>query len=214
MGENIIKWSQSRPIQGFHLKEFTWESPDLRRKVLSAVLMNPALKSFLFHDFAFKFPNLFYNAIDVVGIDGDIIELFQPLIEAKVKNLSLIRLRAVDFAAVWKILMPSLQLSHLEKLSLKDCKLTSSGLTQIVQTIHELQTIAALDILGTNSISANGVESVLMSAPPSLKKLGVPLGHSRQSDELTQEEIQKLQDLANDRDIHLVNTSGEAPYVR
>ncbi|CAK4910794.1 unnamed protein product, partial [Aphanomyces euteiches] len=74
-------------------------------------------------------------------------------------------------------------------------------------------TIAALDILGTDSISANGVESVLMSAPPSLKKLGIPLDHSCQSDELTQEEIQKLQDLANDRNIHLVNTSGESPYV-
>ncbi|KAH9134806.1 hypothetical protein LEN26_006677 [Aphanomyces euteiches] len=138
MGENIIKWSQSRPIQIFRLKEFTWESPDLRRRVLSAVLMNPALKSFLFYDFgaiggatfnrqskslAFKFPNIPHQ-IDDERIDEDFIELFQPLIEAKVKHLSLIFLRAVDFAAVWKILKPSLQLCHLEKLSLVYCKLT------------------------------------------------------------------------------------------
>ncbi|KAH9101934.1 hypothetical protein AeMF1_021380 [Aphanomyces euteiches] len=215
MGENIIKWSQSRPIQIFRLKEFTWESPDLRRR------------SFLFYDFgaiggatfnrqskslAFKFPNIPHQ-IDDERIDEDFIELFQPLIEAKVKHLSLIFLRAVDFAAVWKILKPSLQLCHLEKLSLVYCKLTGSDLTQIVQTIHEVETIAALDILGTDCISANGVESVLISAPPSLKKLGIPLDHSCQSDELTQEEIQKLQDLANDRNIHLVNTSGESPYV-
>ncbi|KAH9144134.1 hypothetical protein AeRB84_011907 [Aphanomyces euteiches] len=150
MGENIIKWSQSRPIQIFRLKEFTWESPDLRRRVLSAVLMNPALKSFLFYDFgaiggatfnrqskslAFKFPNIPHQ-IDDERIDEDFIELFQPLIEAKVKHLSLIFLRAVDFAAVWKILKPSLQLCHLGKLSLVYCKLTGSDLTQIVQTIH------------------------------------------------------------------------------
>ncbi|KAH9101936.1 hypothetical protein AeMF1_021382 [Aphanomyces euteiches] len=220
MGEDIVQWSQSRPIKAFQLDFFKWESSNLRNEVLKVVLANPTLELFKMcevHDSIISTHDALYNdqdrhltlrfndpyGFDSVDDDdwGSFIRLFFPLLLNKVENLTLVQLNCAGFSTAWAILTPLLLQSRVKKLNLEYCKITTELVIQVAQTIQKQSVLQELTILGDDFVrlSSEDTKVILAAAPPSLKCTTMTIGGKNLAEVFSHEECNEFKNIPNQR---------------
>ncbi|CAK4642245.1 unnamed protein product [Aphanomyces euteiches] len=191
MANNLYQWIQSQPILFCEMGQYTWETPQLRDQIASALCGKQTLIEFGIYGthlgnvlvggycrrrgdvlkLKFESSSLLYQT----EVTSDLSEYLQPFLDnllgSKVKTLKL-RGREIFGSSfiIWDLILPFLPLSHLEELDLKSNNITDRDATRLAQCICEMKNLSNIN-LTQNYLRFDGKMAIIKAAPRSVRKI-------------------------------------------
>ncbi|KAH9121865.1 hypothetical protein AeMF1_006579, partial [Aphanomyces euteiches] len=190
LANDLFEWSLSRPVRGFRMKEFTWENDSDRQKILTSVLQHTTLEHFEFLEFddnASKFEATYNRQIgelclafsifspqnleDTMDRFTSYLDFFRHLLEKSVKKLCLRSIDSIGFETAWTKLTPMLDHSNVEELDIQECRLTTTRMNQVADSIQNLARLEKISV--SSYVDCDGVVALIKGSPVSVRRIAL-----------------------------------------